>query len=368
VARGHNVQVFTTNVDGAGLIDAPVATPVDIDGVQVRYFPLAMPKRIYYSPRMARAIDNEIASFDVAHINGMFLWPGPKLVRSAARAGVPFVVSPRGMLMPEMIAGRSTFVKHAWIRLLARRGLAAAAAIHATSEEEASGIRRLGLDLCSLVVIGNGAERPLQPSATDIDRLWGNVPAGRRIAFLGRLDWTKGVDLAIDAVRGSPPAHLLIAGHDQIGLRELLEPMLLREDATMAGRFIGPVDGIDKWALLKGADLLLAPSVKESFGIAVVEALAVGTPVICTEGVGASTIVRRLDRRCVVPRNAETLAQAMRALLAEPERRAEIGAKAREMIAGEYSWEAISQQMESVYERAVARRSVWDGGLMASAE
>jgi glycosyltransferase involved in cell wall biosynthesis len=350
---GHDVHVFTTNVDGPGILDVPIGEPVLIDGVSVRYFDIKTPRRIYFSPEMGRALDSELATFDVLHINGMYLWPGPKAARAAERSGVPLVVSPRGMLVPEMIAGKSALAKRVWITLLERRSLAAAAVIHVTSEEEAEGVRRLGLDLAPLALIGNGVDLPdRSPAADEIERCWGGIPRGRRVAFLGRLDWTKGVDLAIEAVLDQPDAHLLIAGHDQLGLRAALEPRLSAAGSQPLGRFIGPVDGKDKWAFLAGADVLLAPSIKESFGMAVAEALAVGTPVICSEGVGVAPIVRRIDPTCVVPRTREALAGALRALLMEEPRRAIFGQRAIEIMAAGYTWPTIAGEMVRLYEGA----------------
>lgn len=88
--------------------------------------------------------------------------------------------------------------------------------------------------------------------------------------------------MAIEAARAHPDAVLRIAGHDQIDLRAKLEPRLRRDDGSSAGAFLGPLDGARKWAFLAGADLLLAPSVRESFGMSVAEALAVGTPACVT--------------------------------------------------------------------------------------
>jgi glycosyltransferase involved in cell wall biosynthesis len=356
VGVGYDVQVFTTNVDGPGVIDVPVGEPVIIDGVRVRYFDIKTPRRIYFSPGMGRAFASELATFDVVHINGMYLWPGPKAARAAERLRVPLVVSPRGMLVPEMIAGKSTLAKRVWITLFERRSLAAASVIHVTSEEEAEGIRRLGLDLAPLALIGNGVDLPDRlPVAHEIERCWRGISRGRRVAFLGRLDWTKGVDLAIEAVLGQPEAHLLIAGHDQLGLRAALESRLSETGSEPRGRFIGHVDGREKWAFLAGADVLLAPSIKESFGIAVAEALAVGTPVICSEGVGVAPIVRRIDPACVVPRRREALSGALKALLMEAPRRALFKHRAIEIMATEYTWPAIAREMVQLYEGARRR-------------
>jgi len=359
VAQGHDVHVVTTNVDGPDLIDTPLAVPVDIDGVSVRYFATQAPRRIYLSPMMGRVLEAEAGSFDVVHTNGMFLWPGPKAAAAAVRAGTPVVVSPRGMLAPELIAGRSTLVKKLWIASFERRHLANAAAIHVTSDEEADGVRRTGLDLAPISVIGNGVEIPAEPpDKTDVEEIWKGVPPGSRVALLGRLDWTKGIDLAIEACVHVSRARLLIAGPDQIGLRTKLEPTIPRDvDGKPVARFVGAVDGARKWALLAGADLLLAPSVKESFGMSVAEALAMGIPVVCTEGVGAKTIVNRLHSSLVVKRDAQALSGAIETMLLHPEHRAALGKQAVSLMHHEYTWHAIAAQMSDLYASARSDRS-----------
>ena len=350
VQLGHRVHVLTTNVDGPSVLDVPIDQPVTRDGVVIRYFPVVAPRRIYRAPKMGRVFNAEIAEFDVAHINGMYLWPGPRLASAAYRVGVPTVISPRGMLAPELIAGKSTFAKRIWIALMERPHLARAQAIHVTSEDEANDVRRLRLDLAPLTIIGNGVEVPhTAPQQKDIDRVWTGIPSGLRVAFLGRLDWTKGVDLAIRAVRVHSDAQILIAGSDQIGLRADLEAQLIRDDGTKAGRFIGEVNGTDKWALLAGADVLLAPSLRESFGLSVAEALAMGTPVICTSGVGAKSIVERSDSGAIVERTPEALAQALTEFLADPERRSCAGTRGSNIIREEFAWESIARQMITIY-------------------
>ncbi|MBW4985700.1 glycosyltransferase [Mameliella sp. CS4] len=350
VTEGHEVTVLTTDVDGPGRLEVPLDRAVEIDGVSVRYCPIRTPKRLYYSPDMARLIDEMMPDTDAVHINGLFLWPGPRIARAARRQGVPVVISPRGMLMPEMVAGKSRLVKTAWIALQERDTLRTARAIHATSEGEAEGLRTSGRDLAPVVVVPNGVEGPGQAlTAEEIAEVWGDVPEGRRVAFLARLDWTKGIDLAIEAVRAHPDAVLRIAGHDQIGLRAELEPRLRRDNGSSAGAFLGPLDGARKWAFLAGADLLLAPSVRESFGMAVAEALAVGTPALVTPGVGAKDLVAEVDPGLVVPREAGALNGALSTFLTDPARRSAAGGKARTIMAERYDWRAIAARMAALY-------------------
>jgi glycosyltransferase involved in cell wall biosynthesis len=353
VDQGHDVSVVTSNVDGVGTLDVPLGRAVNIDGVKVHYFPIGAPRPLYRSQAMLRAVRDMIAKFDVVHTNGMFLWPGPMIAAAARRASVPYVVAPRGMLAPELISAKSTWIKWAWITLYERRHLAGAAVIHVTSDLEANDIRRAGLDLAPLAVIPNGIDvksARISPKAGDV--YWRGVPAGHRVAFLARLDWKKGADLAIDAVATIKDANLWIGGYDQIGLRKGLEAKAMAAGCGDRVRFLGPVEGADKWAFLAGADILVVPSVNENFGITVAEAMAVGTSVVCTEGVGAGEIVRRVDPGCVVPRTLDAVARSLADLLDQPQRRVRFAEAAVSLIQGEYSWSAIATQMEEIMARA----------------
>src|SRR6185503_11189293 len=141
VGRGHEVDVFTTNVDGDGVLDVPVALPVDLDGVRVHYFPSPV-RRLYWSPQMRRALREGVRHFDLVHSHAIWLWPGYAAARAAHRANVPYVISPRGMLVPELIRQKSPLVKRAWLAAIERRSFADAAAIHFTSDIERANAER----------------------------------------------------------------------------------------------------------------------------------------------------------------------------------------------------------------------------------
>src|SRR6266508_3964823 len=74
VTRGHEVHVFTTNVDGEGVLEMPTDRSVPRDGVSVRYFPSAF-RRLYWSPAMARALAAGVSDYDLVHVHAVFLWP-----------------------------------------------------------------------------------------------------------------------------------------------------------------------------------------------------------------------------------------------------------------------------------------------------
>ena len=336
VARGHEVHVFTTNVDGAGTLDVPTATPVDIDGVQVRYY--ASPQaRLYWSPDMRRALRREVATFDVVHIHAVYLWPGVAAARAARAAGVPYVISPRGMLVPELIARKSRVAKMLWLRLVERRGFANAAAIHFTSALEWEDAKRIGIPLPSPVVIANGVDLPSRP---DVPR------DARTLLFLGRVNWKKGLDRVIEALP-SLDARLLVAGNDEENLTPQLRELARRHGAQV--EFLGPVYGAAKDELLARATLFVLLSTSENFGNAVLEALAMETPAVLSRGVGLADEVVGADAGVIGM-------DAAAPLLDNPERRAEMGRNGRALVESRFTWPRIAQEMEDAYCSIRSRR------------
>src|SRR5438105_3370093 len=143
-ARGQVVDVFTTNVDGDGVSDVALDRVTNIAGVNVHYFGSSL-KRIYFSPAMRRRLYERVAEFDIVHAHSVFLWPTAAASRAAHARGVPYLISPRGMLVPELIRRKSRIAKSAWISLIERRNFAHASAIHFTSEQEHEDARHLGI-------------------------------------------------------------------------------------------------------------------------------------------------------------------------------------------------------------------------------
>ncbi|HEX8170323.1 MAG TPA: glycosyltransferase [Thermoanaerobaculia bacterium] len=340
VARGHAVDVFTTNVDGDGTLDVPVATPVDVDGVQVRYYASPYP-RLYWSPEMRRSLDREVRNYDLVHIHAVYLWPGVAAARAARKRGVPYVISPRGMLVPELIRQKSRAIKTLWLRLMERPGFAGAAAIHFTSALERDEAMRVGLPLPSPLVVPNGIDLVPRP---DVAR------DARTLLFLGRINWKKGLDRAIEALPMIDDAQLIVAGNDEEQLTPRLRELAARLGVTDRVTFREPVYGAAKWELLARATLFVLPSRSENFGNAVLEALMMETPAVLSSEVGLADDVVRADAGAIG-------LDAINALLDDPARRAEMGRNGRALVESRYGWPRVAAEMEEAYCSLTSRRS-----------
>jgi glycosyltransferase involved in cell wall biosynthesis len=344
VERGHEVTVLTTDVHAEGRLDVPLGEPVTLDGVEVRYFPVRLPRRLYFSPALRRAARNLMNRCDLLHLHSVFLWPTSAAARTAERAGVPYLVSPRGMLVPGLIARRGRWRKRAWILLAERRTLARAAALHATSDLEAQDAGRLGLSLPPVFVVPNGVDFPPANEET---------PREPFLLFLGRVSWKKGLDRLIPALAHCPGVELKVAGNDEEGLRPELGR--LAAEAGVRGRvdFLGPVAGQEKASLLRRAAVLVLPSRSENFGNVVLEAMAAGCPVAVTAEVGLAATVRETGSGIVVDGEPARLGEALRNLMADAPRRDAMGRRGACAAAEHFGWPAVAREMETVYRRLV---------------
>lgn len=341
-ARGHEVDVFTTNVDGNRESDVPLDVPSERDGVRVRYFGTEF-RRLYVSRGLNRALRAEVGSFDAIHLHSVFLWPTYAAARAAIAAGVPYIVSPRGMLVPELIRERSRLLKTAWLRLFERRTFAHAARIHFTAQVEWSDAARVGITLPHPFVVPNGIDLLPRPPVPRDDRT---------ILYFGRISWKKRIDRLIDALPRIPNARLVIAGNDDEGLTPALQERALK--AGLAGRvtFLGAIDATAKWELLARATIFALPSLSENFGNVVLEAMMMETPVILTEAVGLAPEVA-VARAGVV---ADDFADAIQTLLDDAPLRAELGRNGRALVESKFTWPAVAAEMEEAYCSIASRR------------
>src|SRR5262249_4605470 len=136
---------------------------------------------------------------DVVHLHTVFLWPTWAAARAARSAGVPYVLSPRGMLVKDLIARRSRLAKSAWIHLIGRANVKKVAVVQLTSELERTELECFGWQLPRLSVIPNAIDEPLSRTgkiASDIEALTSEQPL---VLFLGRLSWKKGLDRLLRA-------------------------------------------------------------------------------------------------------------------------------------------------------------------------
>ncbi len=171
------------------------------------------------------------------------------------------------------------------------------------------------------------------------------------ILFIGQAVERKGLPIllrAFEALRDHVPATLTLVG---AGPEEVAHMML--DDRGVHA--LGKVSEERKLSELALADVLCAPSLHgESFGMILTEAFAAATPVVASDIPGYRDVVRDgLDGQLVPPGDALALAQSLRQLALEPNRRARMAVAARER-AERFAWPHVAAEVLDCYEQARA--------------
>jgi len=349
--RGHDVHVFTTSVDGPLDLQVPLDRPVDMDRVKVHYFRVSSWRRLYWSPAMGRRLERDMRTFDVVHLHSVYLWPTLKAARCAERAGVPYIVAPRGMLVGDLIRRKSRWVKLAWIRLFEARTLNRAYALHATSATEADEVSALGLKFSREVRVPNGVA--VTPNHSQANPLPDHIALGGYVLYLGRINWKKGIERLIGAMQFVPDRVLVIAGNDDENLLPKLRSLSMELGLTDRIHFIGPIDDASKWSLYRDASCFVLPSYSENFGNVVAESLLMACPVVITPGVGLAEFVLEHDAGFVCDGDPASIANRINLLAKESSRRSEMGANGRRAVLQHLAWPTVAARMERAYRDAI---------------
>ncbi|HUI62346.1 MAG TPA: glycosyltransferase [Steroidobacteraceae bacterium] len=353
--RGHDVHVYTTNMDGETDMDVALDRPVELDGVHVRYFSVPRLRRLCWSPGLEQELRRTVSSFDIVHLHSVFLLPTRAAARAAAGAGVPYVLAPRGMLVRDMIRRRNRWIKTLWIALVEQMTVAHAAGLHATAELEAQELRALfGAVLPEVMHVPNGVEWPAEHLPLDATP-FAALPRPYAL-FLSRISWKKGLDRLLRAWRDVPDLPLVIAGNDDENYLPTLEALARSLGVAHRVRFVGAVSDAHKWALYESAELFVLPSYSENFGNVVAEAMAMACPVIVSPEVGIASLVQQEAAGIVTDCEPESLVGAIHRLRSDPAARLELGRRGRQAVRRRLSWDGIAAQMEEGYRRLLARR------------
>jgi glycosyltransferase involved in cell wall biosynthesis len=231
-----------------------------------------------------------------------------------------------------------------------------AARVVATCTDEVFELVRMGVArrTISLVPCGVDGEAftPTGPTA--------NRQAPHRLVAVGRLAPRKGFDAVIEVLPQLPGAELVIAGGEQ-GASSDADPEAARlaelaENAGVADRvhLLGSVGREDMPAVLRSADAVMCTPAYEPFGVAALEAMACGVPVVASAVGGLTdTVVDRVTGLHVPPGDSGALIGAVRSLLAEPTRRQAMGAAGRDRVTSRYGWDRIAAETLRAYEHAL---------------
>jgi glycosyltransferase involved in cell wall biosynthesis len=285
LADGHTVEMAS--------LDSPEAP-------YVRNFPLPVyalgPGKLPpygYAPRFVPWLRENADRYDVVVVNGIWAFHSFGTWRVLRNSETPYFVFTHGMLDPWF--KREYPLKHAkkWLYWpwAEYRVLRDASAVLFTCEEEKILARQsFPLYRAHEVNVGNGTAGVQGDASSQMELFFSRCPGarGKRIAlFMGRIHPKKGCDLVVEAFSKAfgrnADWYLVMAGPDQIGLRQQL--MDRARSLGLAERITWPglLSGGEKWGAMRAAEMFLLPSHQENFGLVVAEALSCGLPPLISD-------------------------------------------------------------------------------------
>jgi glycosyltransferase involved in cell wall biosynthesis len=311
-------------------------------------------------PDIAPTMDRLVAEADVVHVHAMWEEIQHAACRAARRAGAPYVMTPHGMLDPWNMSN-GWHKKRLYLAWRMRANLERAATLHFATTIERDAVERLGIVRPAIV----------EPFGIDVEE-FANLPEPgsfvakhpelarkRLITYLGRLDYGKGLELLIPAFAraAGEDAMLVIIGPDShSGYRRTVEGLIDQHGVRERTLLTGMIRGREKLAALVDSYLLAHPSYHENFGVAVVEALACGCPVIVSDQVYLHPRISAAGVGGVGGLTVEAVARELEAWLEQRGTRDEAARRARPYALQTFGWDRIGEAWVGHYGQIVAAR------------
>lgn len=359
--RGHDVRVVTTDLRTERPFHRDPSLPDEVNGVPVTRLPAWTPggEGHYVVARgLVRALAREAREADLLHAHSYGYHPTWAAPLAARLAGVPYVLTPHYHPPWSMEGGdRRRLLRDLYDRTLGPLSVAAADRVLGVSQAEVDLLEEAGLPVGETRIVGNGVDwdewdpAPDPGPAREALDLEGPV-----VLFAGRLAVNKGLPHLVDAFArlagDHPDASLVLAGEDPGRGQDLLERARehgVADRLTLAGHL--PRETYR--SALAAADVLVLPSEYEACGIVLVEAMACRTPVVAADRGGMPEVVGS-EAGLVVPHGDDAaLAEAVGALLSDPDLGEEMGEAGRDRVAGDWTWDAVVDRVENAYQELV---------------
>jgi glycosyltransferase involved in cell wall biosynthesis len=319
----------------------------------LRMFPLYGRSPLYFSPGLIAWLRGNAASYDVVHVCGFLNPVSSQAGHTVLRVGRPLVLHPFGALSRYTFTHKRPAAKRWYFRRFEAPLVRRASAMHFTTAAERDEALWHGIDFSRRSYV-------IPPAWSNGHIAQGAPRAGRRVLFLGRLHEKKGLAELLQAwplVRKAlPDAQLEIAGDGEPEfVRQLKARVLQMGEPRESIIFAGFVDGEAKTRSLAHADVFVLPSYQENFGIAVIEAVAAGLPVVITEHVQVASFIRENGLGLIIERDPTSLAGGIIRALSDASLRHHVAATGAAVARQTFAPEAIGAQLRDLYEDVVVR-------------
>ncbi len=290
----------------------------------------------------------------VVHFHGLWQRNFPPLARECRRRGIPYVVSPHGMLEP-WARRKKWWKKWPYFQFIEKRWIAGAACVLATAKPEADRLAHF-FPRSRIESLPLGLTADQRPDYAAARARLGWSAEETVLLFLSRIHEKKGLDLLLTALAGlhgtiPPTTRLVVVGpEEQVDYAARCRDFIAQNAARLPRTgWFGAVWGEDRWSYFQGADLFCLPTHSENFGLAVLESCQVGTPALTTTETPWADVLTSGRGFIARPEVADIRTQLAR-FFSAPRSTADARAALAEWAWENYDWAKLAPRYAALYE------------------
>jgi glycosyltransferase involved in cell wall biosynthesis len=351
-----DAEIATTNDNGPDLLEVPLHQRTIYQDVPVWFFPRFSPsihsiREFAFSSALTHWLWQNLDQYNLLHVHAIFSYPSTIGMMIARIKNIPYINRPLGQLCTWSLQ-QSQRKKQIYLNLVERSNVNHAQRLHFTTEQEKQEASTLELEASSFILPHGITLPPFKPKAHHQLRENLNLSADEPIIlFMSRLHEKKGLEYLIPALGKLKEKRFtfVLAGNGTPEYETHITQLIQAAKITNRTYRSGFISGEQKTLFLQGSDLFVLTSHSENFGVAVLEAMAAGLPVLITPGVALASVVRQHQLGYITDLDTQMIASQLQSCLENPTQLERLRDRAREFILKHYTWEQIAGQLIEIY-------------------
>lgn len=349
------IDVLTLNLNGSRKIFDSNNTVVSKEnGINVNYLPFyRIPFYNYFFSKKLCGYQSEVKNYDAVHIHGLFNAFSSLGIRMANNAGVPYVITPHGML-DKWCLRKSAVAKLLHSYFVDRKFLKKADVIHFTTEDEKQNSIYPENVRCKVIPylinfsVSNNQHETLTEDEQKI-----------KAVFWGRINPKKGLKLFVEAVSKLSPEEkqrftLDVYGNDEENHLNEIQQMINRYGLNHIIQYKGFLDPEKREKQISRYDIMILTSYQENFGITVLESLQQQIPVFISDRVNVADWIKKYNCGWVTDMEIYSMVNELKKLLTlKSSQIRKAGKNSVQLFKEEMNIERLSQEYRKMYEELI---------------